>query len=104
MVSGGYLIPNADKVKERMQTALHAQTQAVQTQQLAAEAGLRQQLTWMNISTEQDQAFMKQYNDMFELQEQQMRQQEDLLNNQMRQMRKIKVSLRDRLHSLLQQS
>lgn len=47
----------------------------------------------MNLSREQEQAFMKQYIDIFELQEQQMRQQEDLLNAQMLQTRSIKVLL-----------
>ncbi|KAK5064776.1 hypothetical protein LTR84_000610 [Exophiala bonariae] len=81
LISGGYLTPNADKAKQRMQSSLDAQTQAIQKQQEAMMNSLHQQLTLMNLPPEQERAYIQQYKDAFQLQEQQLAQQTKLLNS-----------------------
>ncbi|KAJ9607130.1 hypothetical protein H2200_008202 [Cladophialophora chaetospira] len=89
LVSGGRLTPNAEKANQRMQASLQAQTQAVQEQQSAMMESLRQQLTQMDLPQEQEQAYIKQYEDAFQLQEQQLSQQSKLVKNGAGQVRRI---------------
>ena len=92
-VSGGHLTPSIEKVNQRMQSSLRAQTQAIQEQQSATMDGLRQQLRLMDLPPEQEQGFIKQYEDAFRLQEQQLSQQAELVNTGTGQVRTIWVRL-----------
>lgn len=89
LVSGGHLTPDAEKLNQRMQSSLHAQTKAIQEQQAATMENLGQQLKLMNLPPAQEQAYIKQYEDAFQLQEQQLSQQAKLVNNGTGQMRTI---------------
>lgn len=93
LVSGGHLTPNVEKTNQRMHSSLQAQAQATREQQSAMMDGLRQQLKLMNLPCEQEQAYIKQYEDAFQLQDQQMSQQTELVNNGTGRMRRIWVRL-----------
>ncbi|KEF54375.1 uncharacterized protein A1O9_09541 [Exophiala aquamarina CBS 119918] len=93
LLSGGHLTPNAEKVNQRMQSPLHAQIQAIQEQQSATMDILRQQLTLMDLPPEQEQAVIKQYKDVFQVQEQHVSQQAELVNTGTGQVRTIWVRL-----------
>jgi len=90
LVSGGHL---TEKLNQRAQSNLRAQTQAIRDQQAAMIESLRQQLTLMNLPPEQEQAYMDHYMAAFELQEQQLSQQANLYNSETGQVRKIRVLL-----------
>lgn len=63
-----------------MQSSLEAQSRAMQEQQSAMMESLGQQLALMRLPPEQEQAFIKQYQDAFKLQDQQLSQQAELVN------------------------
>lgn len=56
-----------------------SQGQALQDQQSAMMATMQQQLQAMNLSPEQQQEYLKQYEDVYGLQKQQFQQQSDLM-------------------------
>lgn len=97
LISGGLLTPSVEKMNQRMEMSLQTQNQAMLEQQSATMESLHQQLKMMKLSPEQEQAYMKQCTDAFELQEQQMSQQAQMMKNGTGPVRKIWV----RLYSLL---
>ncbi|KAI1322412.1 hypothetical protein F5Y16DRAFT_41407 [Xylariaceae sp. FL0255] len=89
LISGGKLTPNSEKANERMQSSLRGYAEAAQEQQLATMDNLRKQLALMNLTPEQEESMIKQYEDAYQLQEQQLRQQEQLYNKGIGPVRKI---------------
>ncbi|KAL1889510.1 hypothetical protein Sste5346_008888 [Sporothrix stenoceras] len=79
LVSGGKLTPNLEKQKETMRTAMAAQEQVVRDQQAAQMANLDQVLQGMDLTLEQRQEYIRQYESAYELQLQQFQQQSYLL-------------------------
>lgn len=77
LVSGGKLTRDPEKAKQSMQAQFEAQEQAIREQQSTMMASLRQQLQDMNLSPEQQHQYVKQYQDMYDLQLQQIQQQSD---------------------------
>lgn len=80
LISGGKLTPNVEESAERTRSMLDGYKNTVQEQQSAMIANLRQQLSVMHLPAEQEQAYIKQYEDAFRLQDQQMTEQEEALN------------------------
>lgn len=69
------MTPNAEKLNQRMQSSLAAQNQAIKDQQNVTMDSIRQQLALMNLPPDQEAAYIKQYQDAFDLQDQQLAQQ-----------------------------
>ncbi|CAK7263296.1 hypothetical protein SEPCBS57363_000495 [Sporothrix epigloea] len=79
LVSGGKLVPDRQKQKETMQSAMAVQEQAVREQQAAQMAQLDQVLEGMNLTPAQRRDYIQQYENAYTLQLQQLQQQTDLL-------------------------
>ncbi|OAL30796.1 hypothetical protein AYO22_01416 [Fonsecaea multimorphosa] len=79
LVSGGRLTRDPDKIKQSTQAAMASQEQAIREQQSAMMATMQQQLQAMNLPPEQQQEYLKQYQDLYSLQLQQIQQQSDLV-------------------------
>ncbi|KIW23398.1 uncharacterized protein PV07_11599 [Cladophialophora immunda] len=79
LVSGGRLTRDPEKVKQSTQAAMASQEQAIREQQSAMMVAMQQQLQAMNLPPEQQQEYLKQYQDLYSLQLQQIQQQSDLV-------------------------
>ncbi|OAP63363.1 hypothetical protein AYL99_02590 [Fonsecaea erecta] len=79
LVSGGRLTRDPEKFKQSTQAAMASQEQAIREQQSAMMTTMRQQLQAMNLSPKQQQEYLKQYEDSYNLQLQQIQQQSDFI-------------------------
>lgn len=89
LVSGGKLVPDRQKQKETMQSAMAVQEQAVREQQAAQMAQLDQVLEGMDLTPAQRRDYIQQYENAYELQLQQLQQQTDLLEQGQRRINRV---------------
>jgi len=90
LVSGGRLTRDPEKTKQRTQAAMAFQEQAIREQQSAMMATIQQQLQAMSLPPEQQQEYLKQYQDLYGLQLQQIQQQSDLVERGQMQRRVVR--------------
>lgn len=93
LVSGGKLTPDRAKQTAAMQTAMATQEQAVRDQQTAQLANLGQVLQGMDLTPEQRQEYIQQYQSAYDLQLQQFQQQSDLLEQSQRRINRVRCLL-----------
>ncbi|KAF4943719.1 hypothetical protein FGADI_13218 [Fusarium gaditjirri] len=81
LLSGGKLTPDLQKQKESIRSAMANQEQLIRDQQSAQMANLISMLQGMNLTREEQQAYIQQYESAYELQLQQLQDQSELLEN-----------------------
>ncbi|EWG54343.1 hypothetical protein FVEG_12583 [Fusarium verticillioides 7600] len=81
LLSGGKLTPDLQKQKESMRSAMADQEQLIRDQQSAQMANLISMLQGMDLTAEEQQAYIQQYESAYEIQLQQLQDQSELLEN-----------------------
>ncbi|QGI82561.1 hypothetical protein CEK25_009290 [Fusarium fujikuroi] len=81
LLSGGKLTPNIEKQKESMRSAMANQEQLMRDQQSSQMENLISVLQGMDLTAEEKQAYIQQYESAYELQLQQFQHQSELLEN-----------------------
>ncbi|KAF5985796.1 hypothetical protein FCOIX_1911 [Fusarium coicis] len=81
LLSGGKLTPDLQKQKESMRSTMANQEQLIRDQQSAQMANLISMLQGMDLTAEEQQAYIQQYESAYEIQLQQLQDQSELLEN-----------------------
>ena len=68
LLSGGKLTPDPQEYEESMDSAIASQEAAIRQQQTTMMEGLQQQLGYMDLSPDQEQLYLQQYQSMYDSQ------------------------------------